>query len=155
MTSPKPLTAKQEAFCQAIVAGMTQADAYRKVYKSTAKAETVHQSASRLMADPKVSARVADLRKPAEQAAAITLEGHLRDLADLRDKAARDGKWGPAVAAEIGRAKAAGYHVTRVEDITDPIKKAIGNLPPDKAQEMMDALDQLAVIKERSKRAAA
>ena len=58
------LTAKQERFCQAIIEGMTQADAYRTAYNSKkATDKTVQESASRLMADPKISARVNELRE--------------------------------------------------------------------------------------------
>jgi phage terminase small subunit len=57
------LTAKQEAFAQAIADGMTQADAYRKAYSAGKMADkTVWVKASELMADGKVSGRVAELR---------------------------------------------------------------------------------------------
>mgnify|MGYP000388240451 CR=1 FL=1 len=58
------LTAKQEAFCQAIADGKNQADAYRHAYDAgKMKAETIQQTASRLMTDRKVRARVTSLRK--------------------------------------------------------------------------------------------
>jgi hypothetical protein len=42
---------------------MTQADAYRGAFEcGRMKAETIHEAASRLMADSKVSARVAELK---------------------------------------------------------------------------------------------
>lgn len=54
------MTPKQERFAQAVADGMSQADAYRVAFdvKATTKPETVQQSASRLMANPKVAARV-------------------------------------------------------------------------------------------------
>jgi hypothetical protein len=58
------LTAKQEAFCQAIADGMTQADAYRAAYsaeKMTDKA--IYVKASELMASGNVSVRVAELKQ--------------------------------------------------------------------------------------------
>lgn len=57
------LTAKQEAFCQAIADGMTQADAYRAAYNAEKMADkTIWQKASELMADGKVSGRVDELK---------------------------------------------------------------------------------------------
>lgn len=58
------LTAKQEAFAQAIADGLNQSDAYRAAYSAgKMKSETVQQVASRLMNDRKVSARVCELRE--------------------------------------------------------------------------------------------
>lgn len=58
------LTPQREVFAQAIAAGMRQSAAYRLAYRcagSTAK--TIHEQASRLAADDKVAARVAELRE--------------------------------------------------------------------------------------------
>jgi len=58
------LTAKQEAFAQAIADGMNQSDAYRSAYDAGAmKAETIQNKASLLMKKGEVGARVASLRK--------------------------------------------------------------------------------------------
>ena len=57
------LTAKQEAFAQAIADGLGQADAYRTAYDAeNMKDETVYPNASRLMSNSKVAARVAQLK---------------------------------------------------------------------------------------------
>lgn len=59
------LTAKQEAFCQAVASGKTQADAYRAAYNAgQMKAETIQNKAHVLMKDGEVTARVEELRKP-------------------------------------------------------------------------------------------
>ena len=58
------LTAKQEAFCQAIADGMTQADAYRAAYNAEKMSDKViWVKASELMANGDVSVRVAELKK--------------------------------------------------------------------------------------------
>ena len=60
------LTSKQEKFCQAIIQGHNQSEAYRLAYgvkKATAK--TINERASRLMANSKVIARIEELRAPA------------------------------------------------------------------------------------------
>ena len=58
------LTAKQEAFVQNIIQGMSQADAYRSAYDTKRMTEkTVWESASKLMANPKVATRLSELRE--------------------------------------------------------------------------------------------
>ena len=59
------LTPKQERFCQAIVAGNNQSDAYREAYNSEKMGlNTIYVHASQLMADDKVKIRVEELRAP-------------------------------------------------------------------------------------------
>jgi phage terminase small subunit len=111
------LTPKQEAFAQAVATGKTQADAYRHAFNaSKMKAQTIQSKACLLMADGKVRARVAELRKPVVEAVQITLASHLSRLADLSDKAEQEGKYSAAVAAEIARGKASGLYVDKVEN---------------------------------------
>lgn len=67
------LTAKQEKFAQCIADGMTQADAYRAAFDSkNMKQETIWSRASELMADSKVTARVAELKGKLESKALWT-----------------------------------------------------------------------------------
>ena len=75
------LTAKQELFCNKIIEGMSQADAYRAAY-STKKMndKTIHEAASRLASDSKVSARLAELRGQLTSAAIMTAEKRLEWL---------------------------------------------------------------------------
>lgn len=44
-----------------------------------------------------------------------------------------------------------GKAVTKVEDVTDPIKKAVGNMSAEQAQAMLDALEQVQVIQAKAK----
>lgn len=58
------LTPKQEKFCHAIVDGKSQAEAYKEAYSTKNMADsTVYQEASRLMDNPNISARIAELRE--------------------------------------------------------------------------------------------
>ena len=110
------LTAKQEAFAQAVASGKSQADAYRAAYDaSRSKPESVHSRASSLMADVKVASRVAELRAPAAQAAQVTLEGHLTRLETLSKAAETAGQYSAAIAAEIARGKHSGIVVDKLE----------------------------------------
>jgi hypothetical protein len=62
------LTPRQEKFCQEIVAGNTQSEAYREAYKpKNANHDSIHVNASKLMAKTKIQLRVEELRKPIVQ----------------------------------------------------------------------------------------
>lgn len=75
------LTTKQEKFAQAVADGMTQADAYRAAYDtSKSKPETIWVRASELMADSKVSARVAELKAVLAKKAIWTREMSVKAL---------------------------------------------------------------------------
>lgn len=57
------LTAKQEAYAQAIADGMTQADAYRTAYDAEGMTDnTIYVKASELIRNDKVSERVKELK---------------------------------------------------------------------------------------------
>jgi phage terminase small subunit len=109
------LTAKQEAFCHGIAAGLSQADAYRAAYDAeNMKPETVQKRACELMKRGDIAGRVADIRRPVVEKVQVDLEAHLRDLKELRDRASGDGKFGPAIQAEIARGKACGLYIERI-----------------------------------------
>ena len=57
------LTAKQEAFAQGIADGLGQADAYRMAYDAEGmKDESIYPQASKLIKNPKIATRVAELK---------------------------------------------------------------------------------------------
>ncbi len=59
------LTPKQEAFCQAIVAGNSQPAPYRTAYDASGSTpKSVNENASKLMTNTKVISRVEALRAP-------------------------------------------------------------------------------------------
>lgn len=110
------LTTKQEAFCLAYIESGSASDAYRKAgYSPKMSDKTVWEESCRLLKNPKVAARVQELRQPAAEAAGITLESHLADLERLRDLAKERHQYSAAIAAEIARGKAAGVHVEKTE----------------------------------------
>ena len=75
------LTAKQEAFAQAIASGKTQADAYRGAYDAeNMKENSVWTNASKLMSDAKVAQRVEELRKGLEKKELWTREMSVKAL---------------------------------------------------------------------------
>lgn len=75
------LTPKRETFACKIVEGMTQADAYRAAYNTSKMADkTIWENASRLMADDKVKARVAELRAQIASKSVMTAQERLEYL---------------------------------------------------------------------------
>ena len=105
------LTAKQELFCEEVVSGKTQADAYRTAYSAQdMKDKTIWSKASELMTNGKVTARLEELRAPVIKEAQLTLAAHLNNLLEIRESAVEDRNWSAAVSAETARGKAAGLH---------------------------------------------
>jgi phage terminase small subunit len=103
------LTPKREKFAQAIASGMSQAAAYREAFSASKMSPAaIYIEAGRLVDDPRVSLRIAELRAPAAEKAQITLESHLRDLLALRNLAAKEKQMAAAISAEIARGKASG-----------------------------------------------
>lgn len=75
------LTAKQEAFAQAIADGMTQADAYRTAYDAEDMADnTIYARASELMTNSKVAERVQELRNTLAEKVLWTREMSVKAL---------------------------------------------------------------------------
>lgn len=78
------LTAKQEAFCQAIADGKSQADAYRLAYSAgKMKDDAIYVKASQLMADGKVTVRVGELRQALEEKALWSREESVQALKSI------------------------------------------------------------------------
>lgn len=79
------LTAKQEAFCQAMATGgMTQADAYRSAYNAKGmKPETVQVKACILAKDGKVAERIASLKQEVASKALWSREQSIEVLAGV------------------------------------------------------------------------
>lgn len=78
------LTAKQEAFVQNIVKGMSQADAYRSAYPNQRMSDkTVWETASKLMNNPKVVTRLKELRDKLASESIMTAQERMEWLTQL------------------------------------------------------------------------
>ena len=77
------LTLKQENFAQNVAAGEFQTEAYRIVYSTKNMAtKTIWEEASRLMANPKVAARVVEIRAEMAKRNQVTLDKVLEQLSN-------------------------------------------------------------------------
>jgi len=114
MEEKKKLTKKQETFVDLMV--------YQD-YKQTKCAhlagyENPGVAATRLLSDQQyahVQERIRELKAIQRTKNEITFEGIATKLGEIRDVALADGSYGPAVTAEIARAKLAGLMVDRKE----------------------------------------
>lgn len=78
------LTAKQEAFCQNIIQGMSQADAYRSAYDAKKMSDkTIHERASVLASQDKVKTRLTELRDKLANEKIMTAQERLQWLTEL------------------------------------------------------------------------
>lgn len=78
------LTAKQEQFVQNIIQGMSQADAYRTAYpKQKMSDKTIWETASKLMANPKVVTRLTELRNELSKPSIMSAQQRLEWLTKL------------------------------------------------------------------------
>ncbi|RWI22866.1 MAG: terminase small subunit [Mesorhizobium sp.] len=112
------LTAKQEAFAVAWVELGNGSEAYRRTHDVGAdtKPETIWSEASRLLASPKVAARIKELQEEARDLMMISV-GTLTDkLEQARLHAMKDEKGASAaVSATMGMAKLHGLLVDKAE----------------------------------------
>lgn len=78
------LTAKQEKFVQNIVAGMSQADAYRDAYDTKRMTDkSVWEAASKLMNNDKVATRLSELREQLIKPTIMSAQSRLEWLTEL------------------------------------------------------------------------
>lgn len=108
------LTAKQELFVQNIIQGMSQADAYRSAYPNQRMSDkTVWETASKLMANPKVITRLTELRKELATPAIMSAQKRLEWLTGVIQS--QDESTGDKLKAIDIMNKMQGEYVTKVE----------------------------------------
>ncbi len=103
------LTPKQEAFCQAIVAGNSQSEAYRTAYDADNMApKTVNQRAYEMMGRGDIAARVAELREPVIERARYDLNVAMTEALEALTMGKLEKNPSAMVAAVALRAKLSG-----------------------------------------------
>ena len=127
------LTIKQEAFARAYVETGNASEAYRRAYDSSKmKPESVYESASRLLADVKIAARLAELREPIMQRHNVTVDSLVLELEEARRAAlsADTPQSSAAVAATMGKAKLCGLDKQVID-----LMSSDGSMTPSASQE--------------------
>ena len=108
----RDLTPKREAFVQAYVETGNASEAYRRAYnvRETTKPASVWQSASKLLADPKVASRVAELQAHHQQRHHdVTVDTLTSEYDEARELALGIEQPSAAISATSGKAKLHGY----------------------------------------------
>lgn len=110
------LTSKQEKFCQGIVSGLNQSDAYRAAYSCENMLDsTINNNAYMLMNDSDIKARIEQLRMPIAERVGRTLEQHIERLMKLGEHGESLDKVDAAIKAEELIGKVLGFYVTKTE----------------------------------------
>ena len=82
------LTEKQERFVQGIIEGKSQADAYRAAYPNQRNTDkTTHENASRLMNNPKIVARLTEIRSQVMKSTIMSAQERMQWLTNLINNA--------------------------------------------------------------------
>jgi hypothetical protein len=105
------LTHKQMAFVHALLEGKSASDAYRGAYDCSDMADrSIWCEASKLRSNPKVAQWLRHYQRIGMDAAQMTIESHLAELARARELAIAHGQIAAGVQAENYRGKAAGLY---------------------------------------------
>lgn len=88
------LTPKQEKFCQGIVKGLSQADAYRDAYNcENMSDDAIYREASLLMGSPKIAQRVNELRAEVTQEIKFTVADALKEFNEAQENLRLQNNW--------------------------------------------------------------
>lgn len=112
------LTPKQEAFALAYVETGNASEAYRRSYNAEKmKPETVNRTAKEQLDNPKIAARLAELKAAHVERHEVTVDDLIRELEEARSIAMAGERQQPAamVAATMGKAKILGLVQDKVD----------------------------------------
>lgn len=120
------LTPKQEAFCQRYLESGNASEAYRQCYSAgKAKPETINRSAKELLDNPKIAARLEELRGVALAAHGVTIASLVAELEEARQVAKARAQGAAMVQATMGKAKLAGLDDGEKVDDSTPVPAAV------------------------------
>jgi len=112
------LTPKQEVFCQAYIETGNASEAYRRVYSPKGKPATVNRSAHEVLENPKVAARLAELKDAQKERHHVTVDSLLLELEEARKVGIATGRAAAMVAATMSKAKLLGMEGSTPDDET-------------------------------------
>ena len=118
MGLPKRLTEMQMRFAELLVFGdehgpLTQTEAALKAGYSPKRARVEASELTNPRLSPLVVKYIGELREERIRKHEVTYEGHIAELARLREAALKKGSFSSAVNAEANRGKAAGLYIDR------------------------------------------
>ena len=112
----KPLTARQKKFAEEIVLGRcSNTEAARRAGYAESSAKVRASELLDIVKFPHVAAYISELQRELAKKYEVTYEGHVRDLGDLRDRAAANNQFSAAITAEKHRGQVGGLYIDRKE----------------------------------------
>lgn len=119
------LTIKQERFCVLYMELGNASEAYRQSYDVSPDCliTTIHDSASKLLAHPLVSQRLATMRRRAQRAANVTISSLTEELCDIQDLAIEEKMPAAAVSAVTVKAKLHGLLQSENPNLVVTVKR--------------------------------
>lgn len=118
----KGLTELQERFCRIYATEeVSRTEAARMAGYSDGSASVVGSKFLNGRDFPHILARVAEIKEELAAKYEVTFDGHVRQLAKIRDMALEKGNYTAAVAAEKSRGQVAGLYISRSEILVGKI----------------------------------
>jgi phage terminase small subunit len=112
----RPLTPRQKKFAEEIVLGRcSNTEAARRAGYAESSAAVRACELLNVAKFPNIANYVNELRLELSKKYEITYESHVRDLGELRDRAAANNQFSAAINAETNRGKVGGLYVDRKE----------------------------------------
>tara|TARA_R110002020_G_scaffold213289_6_gene420059 strand:+ start:3434 stop:3943 length:510 start_codon:yes stop_codon:yes gene_type:complete len=112
----KPLTTRQKKFAEEIVLGRcSNTEAARRAGYAESSAKVRASELLDVGKFPHVAAYISELHQEMARKYEITYESHVRDLGDLRDRAAANNQFSAAINAEKHRGQVGGLYIDRKE----------------------------------------
>ena len=114
------LTPKQEKFCQVYVETGNASEAYRQSYNvsPSAKEQTIWRSAHEVLENPKVAARLEELRAESQKRHDVTVDSLIKELEEARRVGKDRGQAAAMVQATMSKAKLLGIEGSEDDDET-------------------------------------
>ena len=113
------ITIKQEKFVQAISSGMTQIEAYKTAYNARKSSDkTCREEACKIMKNPNVSTRLAELRQESSDNVGVTREYLIQEAISTYKEARGAKEYSAAVSALKATGDLCGYDKKTVELLT-------------------------------------
>ena len=114
------LTPKQEKFCQVYVETSNASEAYRQSYNvsPSAKEQTIWRSAHEVLENPKVAARLEELRAESQKRHDVTVDSLIKELEEARKVGKDRGQAAAMVQATMSKAKLLGIEGSEDDDET-------------------------------------
>jgi phage terminase small subunit len=121
---PRPLTPKQENFCQQFISTGNASEAYRQSYDcSKMKNTTINRAAHDLVENSKISARIGELQEKGRKRHDITVDSLTEQLQDAYGLAMQTGH----AAAAVG----ASWTLAKLHGLDKPVQKKQEDLFPE------------------------